>query len=255
MISIKTQKEIESLRIGGQRLAQILKQVSLAVKPGVSSSELNDLAHKLMIEGGDKPAFLHYKTAGAKPYPASLCVSINDEIVHGIPNYEDKIIKEGDIVSLDAGLVHDGLITDSAVSVIAGDGDALARKLVNATKEALSLAIKSARGGACVGDIGFAVSEVAKRNGFSVAEDLAGHGVGYKVHEDPFIPNYGKRGEGILLKAGMVIAIEPMFNEGSGRITATDDGWTYKTRDGKRSAHFEHTIAITDGDPVILTKD
>lgn len=252
-ITIKTKEEIEILREGGKRLAAILHAVALLVKPGVSTKELDDLAYQMAIEGGDKPAFLKYKTGSSRPYPASLCVSINNEIVHGIPNENPKVIKEGDIVGLDFGLIHKGLVTDSAISIIAGKGDGKAENLLNATKGALNLGIKAAKGGAHIGDIGAAIEKVAKEQGYSVAEELAGHGVGYKVHEDPYVPNTGRPGAGVELKPGMVIAIEPMFNEGTGKIILADDGWTFKTKDGKRSAHFEHTIAITEGDPQVLT--
>ncbi len=254
MITIKTKEEIEILREGGKKLAQILKAVSLATIPGVSAKELNDIAHKMAREGGDKPAFLGYKTGGSRPYPSSLCVSINNEIVHGISTEEPKIIKEGDIVSLDMGLIHKGLITDSAVSVIAGQGDVLSGKLLEATKRALNMGIKAIKAGGHIGDIGNAIAKVAKENNFSLAEELAGHGVGYKVHEDPYVPNTGAKGKGELLRPGMVIAIEPMFNEGTGKIIIDNDGWTFKTADGKRSAHFEHTVAITEKGADILTQ-
>ena len=181
-------------------------------------------------------------------------MSLNDEVVHGIPNENPAILKEGDIVSLDMCLTHKGLITDSALTVPVGKIDSIAQKLINVTKESLYVGIKSAKGNKNTGDIGYAVERVAKANGFSVVEDLCGHGVGYSVHEDPYIPNYGERGRGDKLKPGMVIAIEPMFNEGKKDIYLDKDGYTYKTRDGSRSAHFEHTIVITSGDPEILTQ-
>lgn len=254
MVTIKTKKEIEIIREGGKKLAEILKTLSKEVVPGVSTKHLNDIAHKMAIENGDRPAFLGYKTGGARPYPSSLCVSINDEIVHGISNENPKIIKEGDIVSLDMGLIHKNLVTDSAISVIAGKGDEQAKKLLAVTEEALYAGIKAVKVGGTIGDIGFAIQEVAKRNEYSIVEELSGHGVGYKIHEDPYVPNFGKKGEGLKLKSGMVIAIEPMFNEGLGGIVLVDDGWTFKTVDGKRSAHFEHTIAVTENGADILTK-
>ena len=254
MITIKTKSEIEKLREGGRRLARILDEVAQAVRPGVSAAGLDALAERLTKEGGDTPAFLKYKPDGAKrPYPASLCVSVNDEVVHGIPNEREKILKEGDIVSLDMGLIHQGLITDMAVTVPVGSVDASAQKLLEVTKEALAAGIKAASAGATVGDIGFAISAVIRPHRFGIVEELAGHGVGYKVHEDPYVPNYGKRGEGAKLKAGMVLAIEPMVNEGGKAIVLLPDGYTYRTADGKRSAHFEKTIVITDGEAEILT--
>ena len=255
MIRLKTKEDIEKLREGGKRLAFILNEVSKIVKPGISIKELNDLAYKLAKEKGDTPSTLNYKPKGAgRPYPASICVSINDEVVHGIPNENPKILKDGDIVSLDMCLTHKGLVTDSAITVPVGKIDSESKKLIEVTKEALYAGIKSAKGNRNVGDIGYAVERVAKSNGFVVVEDLCGHGVGYSVHEDPYIPNYGVKGKGDRLKPGMVIAIEPMLNSGDKDIFLDDDGYTYKTVDGSRSAHFEHTILITSGDPEILTK-
>ncbi len=254
MITIKTKEEIEILREGGKHLAFILQEVAKAVKPGVSTSELNDLVNKLAKEKGDIPSTLNYRPKGAKrAYPASICVSINDEIVHGIPNENPKILKEGDIVSLDMCLTHRGLVTDSAITVPVGKIDSVAKKLIEVTKEALYSGIKAAKGNKHTGDIGYAVERVAKANSFSVVEDLCGHGVGYDVHEDPFIPNYGERGRGDKLKPGMIIAIEPMLNEGGKDIFMDKDGYTFKTADGSRSAHFEHTVVVTNGEPEILT--
>lgn len=255
MITIKTPEDIQKLREGGKHLAMVLSALKNAVKVGMSTAGLDALAEKMVREMGDKPAFLNYKPQGAKrAFPASLCVSINDEIVHGIPNENSRELVEGDIVGLDMGLIHDGMIVDAAITVAVGKVDAGAKKLLAATEEALNAGIKAARGGAYVGDIGVAVEAVADRNHFAVAEELAGHGVGYKVHEDPFVPNFAAPGQGPLLKPGMVIAIEPMFNEGKGDIKVDQDGWTIRTKDGSRSAHFEHTILITEGAPEILTK-
>lgn len=256
MITLKTSEDIVKLREAGKRLAGILAVLKGAVAPGVSAAELDRIAEALVRDGGDKSAFLHYKPAGAKrPYPASLCVSINDEIVHGIPNESDKILKEGDIVSLDMGLIHQGLIVDSAITVGVGKIDDKAKKLLQATEEALYKGIKAAVGGGRVGDIGAAIENYAVPKGFSLADELAGHGVGYKVHEDPFVPNTGFPGEGPLLKPGMVLAIEPMLNEGGSEIVFDKkDGYTIRTKDGSRSAHFEHTVLITEGGAEILTK-
>ena len=178
-------------------MAEIMKMISQAVRPGISSVELNNLAERLTMDGGDKPAFLNYRPSGAKrPYPASLCVSVNDEIVHGIPNEGDKILKEGDIVSLDMGLVHKGLITDMAVTVPVGKIDDSARKLIEVCKESLMKGIEEANGGNTIGDIGFAIEKYARPFGYGIVRELAGHGVGYKVHEQPYVPNFGKRGAG-----------------------------------------------------------
>ncbi|TAL49311.1 type I methionyl aminopeptidase [Patescibacteria group bacterium] len=256
MITYKTPQEIEILREGGKHHARIVAELAGQIAPGVSTIELNETAEKRVREFGDSPAFLHYRPDGARrKYPAALCISVNDEIVHGIPNERPKILAEGDIVSLDLGLIHWELVTDMAVTLPVGEVSSDARRLIEATKEALEAGIAAARGGAHVGDIGAAIEAVARARGFSIAEGLAGHGVGYDVHEDPYVPNTGTVGEGELLKPGMVLAVEPMFTLGSGDIVLDKDGFTFKTRDGKNSAHFEHTIAITENEPIVLTKE
>jgi methionyl aminopeptidase len=254
MIKLKTEAEIKILQAGGRRHAEILSELARLVRPGVSTLILEEEAMRLIKEGGDKPAFLGYKPQGAKrPFPAALCVSINEEIVHGIPNEKERIIKDGDIVSIDLGLVHDGLITDAAVTVGAGAIDDESRRLIDTAKLALERGIEEAMPGNTVGDIGFAITEVVKQSKFVLARDLAGHGVGHSVHEDPFVPNFGTRGEGEVLEPGMVIAIEPMVNVGKSGIVLSKDGYTISTADGKRSAHFEHTVAITEEGNIILT--
>lgn len=253
--SLKTPEDIKTLKWVGARHAKIIEVLSKEVKSGVSTFDLNKKAENLVKEEGDKTAFLGYKPDGARrAYPASLCVSINDEIVHGIPNEKPKILKDGDIVSLDLGLVRDGLITDMAVTVPVGKVSKEAEKLIYATREALYAGIEAAVAGGNVGDIGARIEAVAKKTGFRVAEGLAGHGVGYAVHEDPYIPNIGKVGEGRVLEPGIVIAIEPMFTLGDGKIKMDYDGFTIKTRDGSLSAHFEHTVAITKDGTIILTE-
>lgn len=254
-ISLKTKEEIEILREGGRRLAAVLLKLVEVSKPGVSSLELDRIAYEMMTKTGDKPSFLGYKGKHDKePYPASICVSVNDEVVHGEPTRNPRILKEGDIVSLDAGLIHKGLFLDSAITVGVGKIDKEAGKLLKVTRVSLEKGINAAKPGATTGDIGFAIEEYVKPYGYGIIRELAGHGVGYAVHEDPFIPNYGKRGQGVKLEPGMVIAIEPMLNEGNEKIYLAEDGHTYKTKDGKRSAHFEHTVAITERGPEILTK-
>lgn len=254
MVTIKTKEDIKKLKAGGKRLAQILRTLAQEVKPGVSTDYLNTRAEELINAGGDRSAFLHYTPHGAeRPYPASLCVSINEDIVHGIPNEHPKIIQEGDIVSLDLGLIHQGLITDHAVTVGVGKIDAEAQKLLDVTKKALEVGIKAARPGKKTGDIGFAIQSYVEPYKVGIIEELAGHGVGYEVHEDPYVPNYGIAGEGVLLKPGMVIAIEPMFTLGGIGIKLDKDGYTFKTKDGSRAAHFEHTIVITEKGAEILT--
>lgn len=250
---IKTGEEIEILREGGKRLANILSILRDAIKPGITTGELDALAEKLMREGGDEPAFLNYTPEGAKiPYPASLCISVNDEIVHGIGG--NRVLKEGDIVGIDTGIKHKGLYTDSALTVPVGKIDDISKKLIAVTEQALMLAIDVARAGNTTGDIGYAIEKYVKENGLVVVEELGGHGVGYKQHEDPHISNYGDRGQGMKLKPGMVLALEPIVNEGTRYIKLMSDGYTYVTRDHKRSAHFEHTILITDGPAEILTQ-
>jgi len=255
MISLKTKEDIAILREGGHRHAFILGELAKMVRPGVSSYFLEDEARRLIKEGGDTAAFLDYSPAGAeRPYPAALCLSVNDEIVHGIPNEEEKILKEGDIVSLDLGLVHRGLITDAALTVPVGKIAPALEKLLEVTKKGLLAGIKAIKNGRRMGDVGNAISLQAAPFGYGVVRELAGHGVGYKVHEDPYVPNVGESGKGIVLKTGMVLAIEPMFNLGTANIIQGDDGYTYKTADGKPSAHFEHTVVVTKSGAEVLTQ-
>lgn len=244
------------MREGGRRLAGVVAKVAASVQSGMTTDTLDALAERLIREGGDEPSFLGYSPHGAKrPYPAAMCVSVNEEVVHGVSNEDARTLKEGDIVSLDCGLTHGGLITDHAVTIILGESDGKAKLLVRATKESLDAAIKAARGGGHVGDIGAAVEEVANRYGFGIAYELGGHGVGHLVHEEPYISNVGNAGEGELLVPGMVLALEPILTEGmDGRVKLMKDGYTYVTKDGSRSAHFEHTILITEGEAEILTK-
>lgn len=254
MIATKN-SEKDALREGGKRLANVLRALSTAAKPGVSTDELDRLAERLIREGGDEPSFLNYTPDGAdRPYPATLCVSINDEVVHGIPNEQPRILRKGDIVGLDLGLTHKGLITDSAVTVGVGDIDNHAKKLLSATREALEAGIAAARPGGTVGDISAAIGSSIKKSGYSTPKELGGHAVGKRVHEHPYVPNTGAKGKGEKLVPGMVLALEPMLNEGTGAITLDEDGYTIRTRDGKRSAHFEHTILITEDGVEVLTR-
>lgn len=249
---IKTEEEIEIIREGGKRLARILSALRDAVKPGVTTGELDALAEKLTRDGGDEPAFLHYTPEGARrAYPGTLCVSVNDEVVHGIGG--DRVLHEGDIIGIDMGIKHQGLFTDSAMTVPVGEIDYAAKKLIEVTEGALNAGIEAARGGNTTGDIGYAIEKYVKDHGFVVVEELGGHGVGYHQHEDPHITNYGEKGKGVRLKPGMVLALEPIVNEGTRYIKLMPDGYTYATKDHKRSGHFEHTILITEGAPEILT--
>lgn len=256
-IIIKTPEEIEIIREGGKHLATVLNKVKEKVAPGVSTKDLDLYAEKLIREMGDVPAFLNYRPEGAsKPYPASLCVSVNDEVVHGIPS-KKRILKEGDIVSIDLGIKHRGLFTDMAMTVPVGNVSPENLKLMETTEQALQAGIDAACAGNTVGDIGYAVESYVRANKnhkYGIVEVLAGHGVGRAIHEDPFIPNFGKKGTGAKLVPGMVIALEPMLNLGTKNVTIDDDDWTFRTADRKNSAHFEHTILITSGEPEILTQ-
>lgn len=255
MITIKKPEDIEILREGGMRHAAILKALVAMVAPGVSTQALEDEARRLIGEGGDIAAFLEYTPHGIrKPYPAALCVSINDVVVHGIPNVNPVVLQDGDIVTLDLGLSHDKMITDAAVTVGVGKIDKESKRLINATRTALEKGIAAIRPGSHVGDIGDAIETYSYEEGFSLAEDLAGHGVGYNVHEDPFVPNTGEKGEGPLLKPGMVIAIEPMLTLGKGQVRFENDEYTVRTRDGSRAAHFEHTVLVTESGAEVLTR-
>ncbi len=254
MIYIKTLEQIEILREGGKRHAVILEMLTAKVVPGVTTGELDALALSLVREGGDEPAFLGYKPAGASyAYPATLCVSVNDEVVHGIPDAK-RVLQDGDVVSLDLGLKHKGLFTDAAVTVTVGTVDVKKRELLKVAEAALYKGIDEIKPGARTGDIGHAIEHYIKSYKYGIVRDLAGHGVGIAIHEDPFIPNYGQKGKGTLLKPGMVIAIEPMVNLGTAEVTLDDDDYTFRTADGKASAHFEHTVLVTEDGYEILTQ-
>ncbi len=256
MVIIKTKEEIEILREGGRRLATILYAVKDKVAPGISTFELDRYAEELIRAGGDEPAFKNYRPEGASsPFPASLCVSVNDEVVHGIPS-KAKILQEGDIISIDLGLRHKSMFTDMALTVPVGKINEGSAKLLENTEKALLVGIEAAQVGSTTGDIGHAIEQFVKsrKEKYGIVEVLSGHGVGKKIHEDPFIPNFGKAGKGEKLVPGMVVALEPMLNNGTKNVTIDEDEWTFRTADGKRSAHFEHTIAITENGPEILTK-
>jgi methionyl aminopeptidase len=253
MITIKTAEQIEALRETGKLHAQILDTLEAMIKPGLSAFDLDVEAYRLVIEAGAEPSFLGYQPDKSYPkYPASLCVSINEVVVHGIP-MEDMIIQHGDLVSIDLGLHFRGVYTDSARTVIVGQVPADVQKMVYDTKEALHRGIEAAVVGNTIGDIGHAIESFNNKRYGNVRE-LAGHGVGLAVHEDPYVPNYGKPGAGEPLKAGMVLAIEPMFNLGTADVHFHDDQYTVTTADKAPSAHFEHTVLITEDGPEILTE-
>lgn len=247
---IKNQREFEILRKGGKKLAAILNNVARHAIAGVSARDLDALAEALILKAGGTPSFKGYKVIGTPiPYPGSLCVSINEEVVHGLPT--DRVLKTGDIVGLDIGMWLEGLCTDTALTVLVGGG---ANKLIDATKKSLEIGIAQIRAGAHIGDIGFAIQKYLESEGFGVVRELVGHGVGRAVHEDPEIPNWGKKGSGLVLEEGMVIALEPMATDGGHEVKLSKDGWTWATRDGSHSAHFEHTVVVTKDGAEILTQ-
>lgn len=250
-IKLKNEKDIELLRESGKRLSAVLTAVCKEVKPGVTTGYLNDFVYKMITNMGDTPAFLNYKPFGAAyPYPGSICISVNDEVVHGIGN--ERVLKEGDIVGLDGGVKHKGMISDSARTVAVGKISYEDEELMRVTKEALMAGIKAAKGGKYVNDISRAIEKSIPKK-YGVVKILSGHGVGYKVHEEPYVPNFDDGVKGPKLVPGLVLAIEPMVNMGTDEVYLAEDGYTFITKDHKRSAHFEHTILITNGDPEILT--
>ncbi len=245
-IILKSDREIEIMRQAGKFLAEVLEVLQTSVRPGITTADLDVIAAREIEKRKVEPSFLGYRG-----FPAYICVSINDEIVHGIPG--SKVIKEGDIVSIDAGLVYKGFQSDSAVTVPVGVVPDDVLKLIDTTRDSLTAGIKAASPGARVGDISSAVQQYVESRGYSVVREYVGHGIGRNLHEDPQIPNYGTAGKGIPLKKGMVIAIEPMVNVGDWRTKLAPDNWTVSTLDGSLSAHFEHTIAITENGPEILS--
>lgn len=252
---VRTPEEREGIIESGKRLAAILEVLECMVAPGVSTQELEDVALKMILDGGDLPAFKGYTPEGAqRPFPAALCVSVNEEVVHGIPNEKPRTLKTGDIVSLDFGIVHKGLITDSAVTVPVGKVSKEAQALIAATEEALEAGIAAARPGARIGDISNAIERVFKGTPFSIVKVLGGHAVGHKVHEEPYISNFGHAGTGEEIKAGMVLALEPIANAGKGSVILAPDGYTYRSRDGSISSHSEHTILIEDAGTIVVTR-
>lgn len=250
MIPIKSAKEIEKMRQACRTASEVLEQLSDLVRPGISTKEVDEAAADLMQEAGVKSAFLGYRL-GHRVFPGNICISLNDEIVHGIGS--QRRIQYGDIVKLDIGVIEDGWVGDTASTVAVGMIDERTEKLLRVTESALRRAISVASEGVRLGDVCSAVEEEAIANHFSVVREFVGHGVGRKLHEEPQVPNYGKRGSGPRLKAGMTLAIEPMINAGTASVRLLDDGWTVCTADGMASAHFEHTVLITKEAPEILT--
>jgi len=256
MIRKKNPEDIVQLRAAGMVLSRILDELCAAAQPGVSTEDLNQLALKLIKKNNATPVLLGYKPKFAPaPYPAAICTSVNDIVQHGIPSKE-VILEEGDVINIDCTIRHGGMVVDSGRTVGVGKIDKKSTELLRATREALYVGIAEAVPGNHIGDIGYAISKYIKPFGFGVVEALCGHGVGYEVHEDPMIPNFGKKGSGELIEAGMVFAIEPIVNIGSKEVLFDDegDGYTVFSEDGSRSAHFEHTVIITETGPEIVTE-
>lgn len=246
MITLKTPQEIKKMREGGKILVQILQKVARKARPGAKASDLNVLAEKLILEKRAKASFKNYQG-----FPAALCVSVNSEVVHGVPG--KKVICKGDVVGLDLGVKYKNLYTDAAITVIAGRASPKVRNFVQTCKEALDIGILKVKPGNHIGDISSAIQNFVERKGYAVVKDLVGHGIGYKVHEEPRIPNYGQKGEGVVLKEGMTFCIEPMINLGDSPVRLAEDGYTFRTQDQSLSAHFEHTVAVTKKGYAILT--
>jgi methionyl aminopeptidase len=250
MIPIKSAKEIEKMRQSCRTASDILDRVGELIRPGITTKEVDEAAADFMSEAKVKSAFLGYRL-GHRVFPGNICISLNDEVVHGIGS--QRRIQYGDIVKLDIGVIEDGWVGDTAQTIPVGVVDDRTDQLLRVTETALDRAINIAAEGVRLGDICAEIEDEAARNGFSVVREFVGHGVGRKLHEEPQIPNYGRRGSGPKLKSGMTLAIEPMINIGSSEVRLLDDGWTVRTADGMRSAHFEHTVLITKDGPEILT--
>ena len=246
MVILKLPDEIDKMRGSNQIVAEILSMLKERVKPGITTAELDRVSEELARKKGAKPAFKGYKG-----YPFSLCISVNSEVVHGMPS--NRVLIGGDIVSLDYGVYYKGYYGDAAVTVPVGPVSEEAKKLIRTTEQGLYHGIEKARAGNRLGDISAAIQDFVENAGFSVVRDFVGHGIGKNLHEEPQIPNFGMKGRGIELRSGMVLAIEPMVNEGSYKVRVLDNGWTVVTQDGKLSAHFEHSVAITKNGPDILS--
>ena len=247
MIGLKTVAEIEQMRESGRIVAQAIEAMAEAVAPGVTTAELDAIAVDIVANAGATASFLNYRG-----YPASTCLSINEEVIHGIPSSK-RVLKEGDIIDLDIGVCLNGWHADSALTVPVGSISTDLQRLLAVTKECLAQGIAKARPGNRLGDIGFVVQRYAESNRYGVVREMVGHGIGRALHEEPSVPNYGKPKTGYKIEPGMTFCIEPMINLGTHKVITLDDGWTIVTTDGKPSAHFEHTIAITDSGPILLT--
>ena len=251
-IFLKTEDEIELMRQANQLVGRTLGELAKHIKPGVTTLQLDKIADEFIRDHGAIPTFKDFPNPYGAPFPASICTSVNDAVVHGVPNNET-VLKDGDIISIDCGTLLDGFNGDSAYTFCVGEVSEDVKKLLRTTREALYLGIENAVAGRHLGDISSAVQDHCEKEGYGVVRELTGHGIGREMHEDPQVPNYGRRGNGVLLKAGMCIAIEPMITMGDRSIYMMPDRWTVRTRDGKPAAHFEHTIAIRQGKAEILS--
>lgn len=247
MIILKSSHELARMREAGRIVAEVLARLREKVVPGLTTAELDALAHQMIVSYGAKPSFQGYRG-----FPASLCVSVNEEVVHGIPG--KRVLQEGDIVSLDVGAIYRGYQGDAAITLGVGEVNGAAQHLMEVAAETLEAGIAQCRAGKRTGDISWAIQTCAERNGYAVVREYTGHGIGRKMHEDPQIPNFGEPGRGALLKPGMTFALEPMVIAGDYHTKVLDDNWTVVTLDGQLSAHFEHTVAVTEGEPEILTR-
>ena len=251
-IFLKTEDEIELMRRANQLVGKTLGELAKHIKPGVTTLHLDHIAEEFIRDHGAVPTFKNFPNPYGGPFPASICTSVNDVVVHGVPD-EKTVLKDGDIISIDCGTLLDGYNGDSCYTFCVGEVSKEVRQLLKTTKESLYRGIEQAVVGRHVGDIGDAVQSYCEANGYGVVRELTGHGIGRKMHEDPQVPNYGRKGNGVLLKASMCIAIEPMITMGDRQIYLMPDRWTVKTRDGKPAAHFEHTIAVRRGEAEILS--
>ena len=251
-IFLKTEDEIELMRRANQLVGKTLGELAKHIKPGVTTLQLDKIAEEFIRDNGAIPTFKNFPNPYGGPFPASICTSVNDVVVHGIPD-DKTVLRDGDIISVDCGTLLDGFNGDSCYTFCVGEVSDEIRQLLKTTKESLYLGIEQAVAGKHVGDIGYTVQNYCEAQGYGVVRELTGHGIGREMHEDPQVPNYGRRGNGAFLKAGMCIAIEPMITMGKRDIWLMDDRWTVKTRDGKPAAHFEHTIAIRRGKAEILS--
>lgn len=252
MIVLKSREEIEVMRAANVIVADVLAELQSRVRPGVTTAELDEVAEMMTRQRGAVPAFKGYEVGG-RVFPRTVCISINEEVVHGIPS-DRRVLQEGDIVGLDFGVCYQGFFGDSAVTVPVGTVDDESVRLMNTTRDALWAAIDQVRVGHRLGDVSATVQEQVERAGFSVVRDFVGHGIGRRLHEEPQVPNFGNRDRGVRLRAGMVLAIEPMVNAGGPDVCIKEDGWTAVTRDGRRSAHFEHSVAVTAEGPYVLSQ-